>query len=781
MLGNSLLLGAEDAYTISRSVRLRSSASASLNRTFSTPTDAKRQTLSLWMKRGILSSSTQRIADGYDGASANSTVLYPTSGNSLQFDFGGSAANSLTTTQVFRDPSAWYHIVLAVDTTQGTSSNRVLMYVNGVLITSFSSATYPALNATSQLFGSGANNRIGSSWGGGSNYFDGYLTEINFIDGQAQSPSSFGEADLLTGVWKPKRYAGSYGNNGFYLNFSDNSGVTATTIGKDYSGNSNNWTPNNISITAGANYDSMLDVPTNWNDGGNGRGNYCIINPLDLRPGSNAVSRTNGNLNVSYATGGTTSTAMGSMVLPSGKWYAEVSYTGGTMANAYVGVTRSDYLSGVAANTGQVFYIGNGNKRINGTDTAYGATFAVNDIIGMAVDTAAGTIEFFKNNTSQGVITSTTYIQPNLVCFADVQGSTSDSLPHWWNFGQRPFSYTPPTGYKALNTQNFPEPTIKKGNAWFDASPYQSIGASQTVTNSGSMQPDLVWVKDRTGANNHYWVDAVRGTGKALFSNLTNAESTDTNTISAFNSNGFSINGTSPNLNTSTNNYVAWQWKEGATAGFDIVTYTGNGTARTIAHSLGIAPRMIIVKNRASVSNWCVWHGAFGTASNTDYVFLQTTGAKGGSGSLDFWNNTAPTSSVFSLGVDSNVNNNTQAHVAYLFSEVAGFSKFGSYTGNGSTDGPFVFCGVRPKWVMIKRTDTTADWEVLDTSRDSYNGMGALLNPNLSNAEAVSGPFIDVVSNGFKLRSTNAFFNANGGTYIFAAFAENPFKNSLAR
>jgi len=779
MLGNSLLLGAEDAYTISRSVRLRSSASASLNRTFGTPTDAKRQTLSLWMKRGILSSSTQRIADGYNGTATASTVLYPISGDALQLDFGGSAANSLTTTQVFRDPSAWYHIVLAIDTTQATASNRVLMYVNGVQITSFSAATYPALNATSQLFGSGANNRIGSSWGGGSNYFDGYLTEINFIDGQALTPSSFGETDVLTGVWKPKRYAGTYGANGFYLNFSDNSAATATTIGKDYSGNSNNWTPNNISVTAGATYDSMLDVPTNWNDGGNGRGNYCIINPLDLRPGNNAVSRTNGNLNVSYATGGGVAAAMGSMVLPSGKWYAEASYTGGTMANAYIGVTRSDYLSGVAANTGQVMYIGSGSKRINGTDTAYGAAFAVNDIIGMAVDTSAGTIEFFKNNVSQGVITSTTYIQPNLVCFADLQGNTTDSLAHWWNFGQRPFSYTPPTGYKALNTQNFPEPTIKKGNAWFDASPYQSVGASQTVTNSGSMQPDLVWVKDRTGANNHYWVDAVRGTGKALFSNLTNAESTDTNTISAFNSNGFSINGTSPNLNTSTNNYVAWQWKEGATAGLDIVTYTGNGTAgRTIAHSLGVAPSLIIAKCRSSAAtNWPV----FGTLLGANKYLLLNSTAASATGAPGYDNGTLATSSVFSVGNQTDINSNTATYVAYLFSEVQGFSKFGSYIGNGNADGPFVFCGVRPKWVMIKRTDTTADWEVLDTSRDSYNGMGALLNPNLSNAEAVSGPFIDVVSNGFKLRSTNAFFNANGGTYIFAAFAENPFKNSLAR
>jgi len=738
-----LLLG-DEGYNISRSVRLRRSASAYFNRTPGSASNQKTHTISFWTKWSALTSDANMISFGN---TLSYQITWGNSGRTLACGsqiLGVSNPWFVDSIASYRDPSAWYHIVIAVDTTQATASNRVKLYVNGAQITSFGTANYPTLN-----YDTGANSATSHSIGrreDNAQYYDGYLTEINWIDGQQLTPSSFGETNAITGVWQPKKYGGTYGTNGFYLNFSDNSNNTAATIGKDYSGNGNNWTPNNISVTAGATYDSMLDVPTLWADGGNGRGNYCIINPLDLRPGSNAVSRTNGNLNVSYATGGSVAAAMGSIVLPSGKWYAEASYTGGTMANAYIGVTRSDYLSGVSANTGQVFYIGNGNKRINGTDTAYGASFAVNDIIGMAVDTAAGTIEFFKNNTSQGVITSTTYIQPNLVCFADVQGSTSDSLAHWWNFGQRPFAYTPPTGFKALNTQNFPEPTIKKGNQWFDATLYTGNGSTQSIVNAGGTQPDLVWIKNRsnTGGFSHALFDAVRGTPRRLSTNLTEAENTTGSfgQVSAFNSNGFTVaTGTTSFGETGANGdtYVGWQWKEGTTPGFDIVAYTGTGANRTVAHSLGVAPAMVIVKKRTGTSgsgfsDWTVWHSAYNAANIT---LLNTTNAFFSNPTC--FNSTAPTSSVFSLGTNTLTNENTGTFIAYLFSDVSGFSKFGSYTGNGNADGPFVFCGFRPRWVMIKRTDTTADWEVLDTARDLTNGMGALLNPNLSNADKQHG------------------------------------------
>jgi hypothetical protein len=346
------------------------------------------------------------------------------------------------------------------------------------------------------------------------------------------------------------------------------------------------------------------------------------------------------------------------------------------------------------------------------------------------------------------------------------------------NFGQRPFAYTPPTGFKALNTQNLPEPTIKKGNQYFDATLYSGNSSSQTVTNSGGMQPDLVWIKSRNiGGNNHNLWDSVRGAGKALFSNLTDAEGTD-NDMTGFTSSGFSFSGVAYDSNTTGNNLVAWQWKESASAGFDIVTYTGTGANRTVAHSLGVAPSMMIVKGRTTASqNWIVWHKTF---LGTEYISLNTTDSK--LSSAGPWNSTTPTSAVFSLGTSPSTNNNTDTYVAYLFSEVAGFSKFGSYTGNGSTDGPFVFCGFRPRFVMIKRTDAAENWEIIDTARNAFNAADLPLYPNLSNAEAATSPAReDVLSNGFKLRTSNGGVNASGATYIFAAFAEHPFKNSLAR
>jgi hypothetical protein len=307
------------------------------------------------------------------------------------------------------------------------------------------------------------------------------------------------------------------------------------------------------------------------------------------------------------------------------------------------------------------------------------------------------------------------------------------------------------------------------------------------------MRPDLVWIKSRNvGGNNHNLWDSVRGAGKALFSNLTDAEGTDTD-MTGFTSSGFSFSGVAYDSNTTGNNLVAWQWKAngsavtntsgsitsqvsaGTSQGFSVVTYTGTGANATVGHGLGVAPKMIIVKRRSGVSNWETYHSSLGAAY---YVVLDGTNAQ--INSTVVWNNTSPTSSVFSLGTGGN-NTSSATYVAYCFSEVAGFSKFGSYTGNGSADGPFVFCGFRPRYVMIKRTDSALGWVIWDTARGTFNTDDKVLQPNLSNAEAASTLFIDVLSNGFKIRNTPGEFNASGGTYIFAAFAEHPFKNSLAR
>ena len=766
-----LLLG-DDGYQISRSVRLRSSASAYFNRTPASAGNRKTWTWSGWHKRGTVNSGPVLMQTNQGSNFDGNAIAF---GVQVNDDFGiietsgGTNTIRVATTALYRDPSAWYHLMVAVDTTQATASNRVKLYVNGVQQTALSIATYPSLNADTLVNQLGKEVGLGrqiTTGGGAVGYLDGYLTEVNFIDGQALTPSSFGETNPITGVWQPKKYTGTYGTNGFYLNFSDNSNNTAATIGKDYSGNGNNWTPNNISVTAGVTYDSMLDVPTPWADGGNGRGNYCTLNPLINTAGYVTVAQ--GNLYASI--GGQDKIPHATMQIPtSGKWYWE--YTVSTVGLAStVGVSDGN----VSQSSGTGFtganmrsYNINGTKYNGAASAAYGASFTTNDIIGVAVDMDAGTIVFYKNNVSQGTAYS------DLANGAWFPAVYINSANGHFNFGQRPFAYTPPSGFKALNTQNLPDVTIPNGRKFFDATLYTGNGAARSITGT-PFQPDLVWIKGRSGATDHALYDAVRGVQLDLVSNSTAAETTQSTGLTAFNSDGFSI-GTLAKLNTNTATYVGWQWKEGATQGFDIVTYTGNGANRTIAHNLGVAPSMMIVKNRSVSQTWQVYHAAIGAANKLN---LNATDAA----SAGYWNNTAPTSSVFSVTSDGSVNASGNNYVAYLFSEVPGFSRFGSYTGNGSANGPFVFCGFRPRFVLYKRTDVSGtSWGMIDTARNTVNLANASLYANISDAEYTTLGSLDFVSNGFKIRSSDTNINSSGNTFIFAAFAEVPQKFSLAR
>jgi len=329
---------------------------------------------------------------------------------------------------------------------------------------------------------------------------------------------------------------------------------------------------------------------------------------------------------------------------------------------------------------------------------------------------------------------------------------------------------------------------IPDGRVAMAATLYTGTGAALAVSNAVNgvgMQPDLVWIKDRTGANNHCLFDSVRGTTILLNSNTTSADQTFATSLTSFNATGFSL-GSYGNVNlNSSSNYVAWQWKAGGTAvsntagsitssvsanttaGFSVVTYTS--TTGTVGHGLGVAPSMIIMKGRNVVDQWTVYHISTG---NTIGIPLNTTGA--GDVNSAFWSNTTPTSTVFSQGSwDSGY-----TKVAYCFAPVAGYSAFGSYTGNGSADGPFVYLGFRPRFVMIKWTNVES-WYIFDTSRGTYNVIGPYMVPNTSAAEATYTA-VDILSNGFKLRDTNNFVNSSG-TYIYAAFAENPTKFANAR
>lgn len=804
-------------YQIARSLRFNSADSAYLNRTTGTASNRKTWTWSGWVKRSKLS-TTQSIYGS--SISGNATQIFFDSSDRLWL-YGSVSASvvlSLLTTQVFRDTSAWYHIVVLLDTTQATAANRARMFVNGVEVTVFTTATYPTQN-TDMLVNSANPHNIGRDPFSTSNLCDFYLTETYFIDGQGLTASSFGETDANTGVWIPKQVTGmTYGTNGYYINFSDNSGVTAATLGKDSSGNSNNYTPNNFSVTAGVGNDSLVDSPTNYGTdtgaGGEVRGNYATLNPLSS---NTSMTLVNGNLDVSSGTTATNFNAYSSIAMSSGKFYCEVFMTTVTSATM-IGVCPSTFDSSSArfyTLSGGVGYFNDGNKYVSNVASAYGATYTANDVIGIALDMNAQTVTFYKNGTSQGTISaSLTAGVPYYFVTSD--GSSSTGISQSWNFGQRPFAYAAPSGFKAVCSTNLPTPAIGAttatlANKNFDILLYSGDSTTPKTITGLNLQPDFLWLKSRTGGNNHTIYDAVRtvGSNKELSSNLTSAEGAASSSqygyVNSLNSNGFSVTKGSDAtfgydlVNKSGQNYVAWTWKGAnstssntsgtitstvsvnTTAGISIVTYTGTGANATVGHGLGVVPKMIITKSRnnanADAGLWDVYHANLTSAAY--YLRLHTTDIQTVAATV--WNSTAPTSSVFSIGSASGTNAGSSAtYVAYCFAEVTGFSKLGSYTGNGSADGPFVYCGFKPRWIMIKRIDVAANWVIADTARDIYNSSGTLLYPNLSQIEDVLADQ-DILSNGFKLRTTNTARNASGGTYIFAAFAESPFNYSRAR
>jgi hypothetical protein len=351
--------------------------------------------------------------------------------------------------------------------------------------------------------------------------------------------------------------------------------------------------------------------------------------------------------------------------------------------------------------------------------------------------------------------------------------------------GYGDFYYAPPSGYLALCTQNLAtelSPTIDDGSQYFNTLLWTGNGADNRSITGVGFQPDTVWYKERNSGVSHRWVDAVRGSTKLLFPNNNDDEFTDANELQAFESDGFQV-GNDGSINGSSDTYVGWCWKgsnttasnsDGSTtstisanqtSGFSIVSYTGTGSVATIGHGLGKVPAMMIVKRRSGADDWAVYHKARGE----ELMFrLNTTSAE--HGDLHFWNDTAPTSSVFTVGTNSEVNASGQTYIAYIFAEIEGYSKFGSYTGNNSTDGVFVYTGFRPAFIITKKTDGASNWGMLDATRSSFNLADDWLGANLSNAESVETTrSADLLSNGFKARGANGDIN-HDSPYIYMAF-----------
>jgi len=801
-------------YQISNSLRFNDGDSPTLSRTPASTGNRKTWTFSYWIKRSTISTVQQTFAVGTNAATPW-FLNYINSDDTLHvwFHDGTNSYFSYGLNQL-RDVSAWYHIMYVVDTTQSTASDRLKVYINGSEMT-WNTYAPPAQNFDTQVNTTNTH-YIGRA--GNGQYFDGYIAETYFIDGQALSPTDFGEFDEDSGVWKPKQYEGTYGTNGFYLKF-NNTG----NMGQDSSGNDNTWTPTNLSGTT----DVTTDTPTN---------NFATWNALD-KSTSVPPTLSEGNTTLSQpASGLSSNTTLG---VSSGQWYFECEVTGGS---AWLGVVPQNLHPAssnlfTASNTAGVYGI-NPNLYLNGSlQGSLGGGVSNGDILMIAFDIDNGNFYVGKNGLwndglgggfdqadfSNATAHSFTVKTGDNYVVGTVNGSGSASYVLDINFGNPSFSissgnsddngygnfeYAPPSGYLALCTQNLAtelSPTIDDGSQYFNTVLYSGDDVDgRTVTGVG-FNPDWTWIKRRSASADHMVADTSRGTNANLHTNATNAEFnpiTDKQGggIGSLTTDGFILEqgiSSMNNVNDTGSTYVAWNWKANAgstssntdgsitttvqantTAGFSIVTYTGTGANATIGHGLNSAPEVLIFKNRDASVNWSVYHKDLNFPSY-DVIYLNLTNAENNTDL--FMRNIRPTSSVVSLGTYDQSNGSGNRIVCYAFHSVEGYSKFGKYTGTSNADGPFVYTGFKPAFIIIKRTDSANSWMMYDNKRSPFNQVDDYVSAESTNVEdSDSSPqAIDFLSNGVKIRNLNGASNASGGTYIYMAFAEAPFGGIL--
>ena len=563
----------------------------------------------------------------------------------------------------------------------------------------------------------------------------------------------------------------------------------------------------------GSGNDSLVDSPTNYGTdtgvGGEVRGNYATFNALAL----NGNTLSNGNLD--YLAGAANKPTLTTIAVPNtGKWYFEftdVNSTGSFTAGVgTASASASTYLGADANGWGYQTHPSNAGYHNSGVFTTTGRINGAgsNTILGVAIDRDTQKIWFSVNGTfvNSGAPASGTNAQySNLPTSGELfpGASTGSGQNITFNAGQRAFAYTAPSGYKALCTQNLPAPLVTKSNTVMDVALWTGNGSTQSITGL-AFSPDLVWIKARsTSSYNHFLFDVIRGVNKELNSNTTDSEYTRPapGSLTAFNSDGFTLN-TAVGVNDSGTTYVGWTWDGGTstvsntqgsitggaqvranpTAGFSVVTYTGTGSAATVGHGLGVSPSFVIVKSRSNTTDWQGYHIALG--QNYSIQLHSTSAAINVS---NYWNG-GVSSTIFGInGPYDGINFNGYTYVAYCFAPVVGYSNFGSYTGNGSTgaDGPFVYTGFRPKWIMIKCSSSSqggnASWRIFDAVRNPYNIVAEQLQADFSDAAASGSNEFDFTSNGVKIRYNSSGYNASGATYIYAAFAEAPFNYSRAR
>jgi hypothetical protein len=773
-----------DQSTLDKSLIFNVGDGPKLSRTNSSGGNRRTFTISAWVKRSNMGQNSYIFFAGESG-NAYSRLWLDSSDLKLHFHSTNSAGSnrmSISTTRTFEDKSRFYHIVVAVDTTQGTNSNKIKLYVDGEQITAFSYESYDGgTNYDTEV------NKANSVhyWGQAGHYasqgLEGYLAQAIFVDGTAYGPDTFGITDTSTGNWIPKTLGSiTYGTNGSRLDFANTAGQT---FGDDTSGQGNDYTVTNL--TSG---DLTTDTPTK---------NFAILDPSRSKSG---FTFTEGNRKL--ATGDNTGLAFSTMRVYGTKFYFEAKLTAFTSGGGpSFGLAPEDTV--VTTDPGSPGD-GEGNKLMgyysNGTDSAIlyrgqyyndsGNGASVNDWVQMAfdgTDRSNQKVYIGRNNTfyyedaSKGSFNAAkpTFTfdgnnQPSVRLYLSNRRSTgtSSGASTWENinFGTHSYNYTAPTGFGSLNQDTMTEVDEGKG--------------------------DLVWVKNRdNGSRGHQLYDSSRGPLKTIYSNGTNAESTNDDSLQKFLKGGFAAEDFT-GFNEAGESHVAWNWvanggttsantdgsgatlastiQANQTAGFSIVTYTGSGSNALVAHGLSSAPEWVLIKERSNSNSWINSHVGL-TSQATYSLTLNNTNAEYSDAGTVFWNNAAPTNKVVSLDTDTGVNGSSRTYVMYCWHSVPGFSKFGSYTGNGNVDGPFIYTGFKPSFLIVKNRQRATGWYMYDNKRTPFNEMDGHMFPGATTAETTGSEEVDFLSNGIKFRGDNSGSNRSGEVFVYMAFAEHPF------
>jgi len=687
------------------------------------------------------------------------------------------------------DPSAWYHVVLI------SESNTTRCYVNGVKSTHTAATPQGSSNMT-----------IGSnSSSGQDDALEGYLAEVIMLDGTVVSHTTTNGEDIIDefgrinddGVWVPKKIeftAAQYGAKGFRLQFQDSSnpGDDSAPTGTGHA-SANDLTPTGFVTTALSS--SQFDNDVDWND--TPTSNHSMINPYIKS--ESTTSWSSANLRTQDSNGNYPNAIPGTMLL-TGKHYWEYEYTTGT-GYPYLGVCKAESITNGStwySTSGNAFYFtGTGYHNFSTTPTVTIGTPSVGDVLGIAFDRDTRQVQFNLNGSSFQTLSITSYDGDFVPVILNAVSSEVKA-----NFGNQAFRHSPPTGYKALQSNNLATPTIKNGEKHFGALTYAAPGSpSYPITINGSggnngtgdldfdTTPDLVWIKMRNGTQNHILFDSLRGAGKSLRPDQDIAEIT-TRTNFAFATNGFTFSAQDAESYQQNDSYIAWCWKAGTsytptvtgytnpsasintTAGFGIYKVTGTNTASSFTHGLNQRPQVVIAKALGAAEHWAVFGPP--TAGNDlaptatfERLNESTTLTKGGNVL------TAVSDTTLSFASYGEVAG-TGDYIFYCWHSVEGYSKFGEYSGNGNVDGAFVYLGFRPAFVMVKAKNS-GSWNMYDNVRQPQNPNMNTLVADGQAAQVTSGNDMDFLANGFKCRDNGSINNGSGTTYLYMAFAEHPF------